>query len=192
MHVSTVTIRALIAAMLVLFMGALHAEEAEPAFPAPANADAGQPLTADSVDRLLDSYTELTATFKNYESSGDAQALAEHVRAKDAHNKAKAIVTEHGFESWVDWYQQFLRAVRAYTNLKMKDEQAGQPQLEERIEQIRNNPDISDAQKEQMLEMLEASQGFVKAMTDANPEDIAAVKPHMARFEKVMNESGNK
>jgi hypothetical protein len=182
--------QAVLMALAALSAGPVAAaEQAAPAFTAPGVENAGQPLTRDSVGRLLDSYAELARTFEGYEG-GDARGLAEHVQARSAQNKAEAIVAEHGFDGWVDWYQQFLRAIRAYTNLKMQDEPAGAPELEQQMAKIRNNPDISEEQKQQMLAMIEASQGFVKSMASADSADIEAVKPHMDRFEKVLDESG--
>lgn len=86
-----------------------------------------------------------------------------------------AAVRPYGFKSFKVWLDDTINIAMAYAFASHGAEMdAGMAQA---AEQIKNNPSLSDAQKQMMLQQMQASMGSVNA-TRPPQGNIEAVKPY--------------
>ena len=100
---------------------------------------------------------------------------------------AEDIVAKHGFGSLDRWGEIGDQVMQAYVALNMEGEDmAGQrAEMEAARAQIMASSDMSDAQKKMMLDMLGSANAMVEQAGQADPDDIAAVRPHLGRMERM-------
>lgn len=142
------------------------------------------PLTSAAVEKVIKSYGELIEEFKDYEPVGDGSNLGEYLQSQNAVGKAEKIMKKAGFENWQQWSVSFMQTMQAYAAYKTRQVNADyMPELKKQMAEIQNNPNISAAQKQQALAMMQASQGWMQAMNNISEKDIKAVEPHAAKLE---------
>ena len=151
---------------------------------APGDAQVGQvPLTAASIEALIASYPDVKATaaglHKKYGNPGAGQetpsAWGAWMAVGAAQGALDASVQAHGFDSFSSWLQVLTSVATAYGVAKSGSQiNAG---MADAIKQIQNNSSLSDAQKQMMIQQMQASMGTVAAM--APPDNDAAVTPYL-------------
>lgn len=136
---------------------------------------AEEPLTRDQVGRYVSALEEIVDRSDRHESlsRSNQQAMASKM-AKDY----RGIIEDHGF-TLQSWSRVSERVFRALAGLEMKGADIEGEMAEARTE-IRNNENLSEAQKEQMLKALEQQQ---QAMSKyAESPDQSAVAPYRDRL----------
>lgn len=172
----------------------------------PAEASGEPHLTEDQVERFIESMAEVRTW------ADDADELAEmeidpgaegitkpfssalqHMQAQGGLSGLETIVHDHGFESIDQWGRVGDRVVRAFMALEIEREHPdAKAELQEARREIEANPDIPEAQKEQLLQMLEQTAGAMMAMVEDVPEaDRDALRPHMPRLRETLEDDAD-
>jgi hypothetical protein len=101
---------------------------------------------------------------------------------------AKA-VRSHGFSSPEQWGETGDRIFRAWSALEM-GQQSGQmnQEMAKAMEEINNNPHMSEAQKQQMRDMMGGAKSMMDHASSAPEADKRAVRPHMEALRSATTE----
>lgn len=162
---------------------------------APAQAQASYPLNSGIVENFIASFPAILAKADELEEQydvdeGDASNPMEAFGAYMAHQGAmaelNAIVTSHGFAGFADWLQAASSIAIAHAFAR----EGGQMdvQMAAAIEQIENNPNMTDQQKEAMIAQIEASAGAMSALRPSQ-ENIDAVTPYADELTELFEDS---
>lgn len=158
-----------------------------------AMADVGNvTLTSKNVEALIASFPDVkkagTALAKKYKSGTDGgkttvDAFSAWLAISAAQGELNGVVTPYGFTDFRQWLDVLVATARAYAFAK--DGGDVDAKMAAAIEQIKNNPDIPDAQKKQLLAGIKGAGAVVS--TQKPPEvNIAVVTPYMKQLKKVL------
>lgn len=181
----------ILAAMLLAAAGAAHADT----------------LTADAVDRWMSSMADVQEWAERADIDDPTQDLGEgqgpqlpdfHVLIEQlgpAAGDLDSLVRDHGFDGADDWAETSNRVLRGFMAAMMQG-QAGQMDaaIQEALSQVENDPNLSDAQREQMRTQIESQAGgFDQMMSglvgDVPAEDREAVEAHLDRLQEFFEQS---
>ncbi|PAU81104.1 hypothetical protein CK501_05955 [Halovibrio salipaludis] len=169
-----------------------------------------QPLSDDRIERFLASLEDLESLGEQVENTdmfGDMgqeiqeqamrkgefrpmRMMVEKMRDHEMHDEFAAAVSDHGFQRPEDWADTGDRIMRAMAAMELKKHNRGDMQAEmgAMMEQMENNPNISEQQRKRMRQQMEQAMAGMKAMADAPEEDIEAVRPYRDRIRGAMND----
>lgn len=149
-------------------------------------ASASDKLTTDTIDRWLEAMPAVESwaeknNIDEQEIAAGEDGVPDFVGAieelESGREGLENIASEHGFDGAIDWAETSNRITRAFLALEMSqqdtDMEAVQRQMKQRMAQIENNDQMSDAQKQQMRQQMEAMQKSLlvaKKMTENVPE----------------------
>ncbi|MEP1215491.1 MAG: hypothetical protein ABJM11_14835 [Marinobacter sp.] len=104
----------------------------------------------------------------------------EKMEGHEMHDRLEEVVQQHGFSSPEEWGKTGDRIFQAWSALEM-GEQSGQvnQEMAKAMEEIDNNPNMSEAQKQQMREMMGGAMSAYKQAANAPEADKRAVRPHL-------------
>lgn len=148
-------------------------------------------LTTQSVEGIIASYPEvkakadeLKATYDVPEGGDIGSAWGAWMAYSDAMGQFNGVVQPYGFADFQTWVTTLVSVSIAYSFAK----DGGQidASMQQALDQIKNNPNLSDAQKEVMLQQLQASLGVVSAMAPSQA-NIDAVTPYMDQIAEVLD-----
>ncbi|MDX1599457.1 hypothetical protein [uncultured Marinobacter sp.] len=112
------------------------------------------------------------------------------MRGHEAYNRMEDIVKNNGFDSMEDWGATGDRVFQAWMAIEMEDQH---PQMAREMaaamDEINNNPNLSEAQKEQMRSMMGGATAAMESARQAPAADKQAVRPHMQAL-RAVTESG--
>ncbi|HET7714333.1 MAG TPA: hypothetical protein VFK86_01785 [Bauldia sp.] len=154
----------------------------------PALAQMGADVELDSglVEAFIASYPEIKDAAQTigaeYGLSTDGDATSTWgawMGATGAWGELNGIVASHGFTDFPQWLQVTMSVAKAYAFAESGDEM--DQGMADALDEIRNNPDLSDAQKEMMIQQLQASMSAV-ASVKPSEANIEAVKPYLAEL----------
>jgi hypothetical protein len=173
-------VAALTAALMLMFAG-----------PALAQMPNQVALTPQIVAAVIASYPDVKQTADQLEAqygepgggSDPGSAFGAWLMVSGAHAALNGAVQAHGFADYQSWMGALTSVFFAYTF-------AGEggnanAQMAEAIAGIQNNPNLTDAQKEMMLQQMQASMGAM-AMMQPSQENIDAVAPYAAEIEAML------
>lgn len=104
----------------------------------------------------------------------------------EAYSRLEDVVEDHGFDGAEEWAQVGDRVFQAMMAIEMSDQAPEmQAQMRQSMEQIENNPNMTAEQKEQMRQMMGAAMSSMETASDAPPEDVNALRPHMEELRRV-------
>jgi hypothetical protein len=144
-------------------------------------------LTDAVVQQFIASYPAVKATAdkigKKYNIAGNnrdhTHGWGAWMAARSAWGEMDAVVKSYGFANFKAWLDDTISIAMAYAFASHGPEMdAGMTQA---VEQIKNNPSLSDAQKQMMLQQMQASMGSVSAMRPPQG-NIDAVKPYVTQL----------
>jgi hypothetical protein len=148
-------------------------------------------LTTDIVENFVASYTEVRAkadelsTQYNVPDGGAAgQAWALWAGVGAAKSELDATVDAHEFADFNAWLEALSAIARAYAFAK--EGGALDNEMAAALEKIRNDPNLPAAQKDMMLQQLEASAGAIAGMRPSQ-ENIDAVTPYVDQLALVFD-----
>ena len=163
----------------------------------PAMAQAQMPqieLSRDMVERFLASYPEIRAIGRKYEkespassSENPAAAFSQFLQHKSALGEIKVALDRHGFNSFTEWLDAARSVGIAYGFVK-SGKSPGElgAQADKALEEIRSNPDLNDAQKQQMEMMVKQQMGMLKHF-EPSPNNLAIVRELKPRIAAVLD-----
>jgi phosphoenolpyruvate-protein kinase (PTS system EI component) len=147
----------------------------------PLVAAANEPLTESEVKRFADALETLVQRSEQYDSIDPNQ---EANKAAALGREYEAVITDHGF-TMERWQQVTGRVYKAMGAIAMERDNAGE-ELAKARKEIRNNPNLSDAQKKQMLKALEQQKAQMKEYREAPDKGI--VEPYFERLKSIGND----
>jgi len=105
-----------------------------------------------------------------------------------AYGQLEDLVQDHGFGSLEEWAATGDRIFQAWMAIEMEQQSsAAQQEMSAAMAEIENNPNMTAQQKAQMRAMMEGAMGAMQSASNAPPEDIKAVRPHV----DALREAGN-
>lgn len=134
-------------------------------------------------DRLTTEDADDGATMARLWLQGDAEAITDYLKSKDYYADVAQAVSKAGFSDTGEWVKVAQRITQAYMALEI-GEQGPEvaAQMEESMQQVRNNEQLSQQQKEALLQQLAVSQQQLSQLEEVSAADRAAVEPHMQQL----------
>jgi hypothetical protein len=146
-------------------------------------------LTADMVGSFAASYAdvkvkadELSAKYEVPDGGTASAAWQAWMGVGGAKEELDDTVGAYGFSDFAAWIQTFSAVARAYAFAK--DSGALDSEMAAALEKIRTDPNIPQAQKDMLLQQLQASAGAISGMRPSQ-ENIDAVAPHVDQLSAV-------
>lgn len=164
---------------------------------------AAQPLTDDKVRAFVTTLKEAETLEEDFDdlnedlsqagqdgaspdfSSIFSDAVAQ-MRGHEAYERMESIVTDNGFDSMEDWGATGDRVFQAWMAVEMEQQHPEMArEMAAAMEEINNNPHLSEAQKEQMRSMMGGATAAMESARNAPEADKQAVRPHMNELRSV-------
>ena len=104
----------------------------------------------------------------------------ERMKGHDMYNRLEDVVEQHGFANPEAWAKTGDRIFQAWSALEM-GEQSGEmnQEMAKAMEKINNNPHMSEAQKQQMRDMMGGAMSAMETASKAPEADKRALRPHL-------------
>ena len=168
----------------------------------PALAQTSGPLTSDLIEGFIVSVRDLQEVGKKYDGEGlmnpnmsldegmeraaaPFSAAIAQIQGHEAYGEMRAVIERHGFSDVQQWALTGDRVMKAFVANKMGAEMPQMDaQMKQALEQIENS-NMSAAQKETMLQMMQSSVQMMGAYADVPEADKAAVAPFMSTLESL-------
>ena len=120
------------------------------------------------------------------------QQLETHLTEEmERHNGAMVVLRQHGFSSSADWAATYMQITRAYGALQMEaqgDWVQVDEQMRQALEQLDNNPHLSDVQKAQFRQQMATATDVMNSYTrDVPAADKAAVRSRMHQLQTLFD-----
>ena len=141
----------------------------------------------EELQTMEDEFSELTEDLSDEEDTAEMPDMSrifsssiEQMKGHDMYNQLEDVVQQHGFSNAEQWGRTGDRIFHAWSALEM-GEQSGQvnQEMAKAMEEIDNNPNMSEAQKQQMREMMGGAMSAYKEAANAPEADKRAVRPHI-------------
>lgn len=141
----------------------------------------------EALQGMEDEFDELTDDLSAEEQAAEMPDLSrifsssvEQMKGHDMYNQLEEVVQQHGFSSAEQWGETGDRIFHAWSALEM-GEQSGEmnQEMAKALEEIDNNPHMSEAQKQQMRQMMGGAMSAYKQAANAPEADKRAVRPHL-------------
>ncbi len=154
---------------------------------------AQQTLDSGTVNRWADSMEEIQEWGKTQDDFDDPSdpmdfegAFAE---VAQRHAEVRRIIGRHGFSDGDEWAAIGARVLNAYGATRMDEEAPGYRQeMETQLREIENSPHLTPEQKQMMRQQMEQAMQMMEGMSEAPPEDVAAVRANRARLDRLFGE----
>ncbi|MEX2473683.1 hypothetical protein [Marinobacter sp.] len=115
----------------------------------------------------------------------------ERMRGHEAYDRMSGIVKDHGFNSMEEWGTTGDQVFQAWMAIEMEEQHPEMArEMAGAMDQINNNPNLSEAQKEQMRSMMGGATAAMESANQAPEADKQAVRPHRDALRSV-TESGD-
>ncbi len=109
------------------------------------------------------------------------------LRGHEIYGRLDGIAKKNGFSGVTQWASVGDRVLKAFFSILLEEEEpAMRSEMERTLREIDENPHMSDAQKQEMKQMMRNAMSTVDAMADAPSEDVDAVRPHMGELRQVL------
>ncbi|AZR40948.1 hypothetical protein [Marinobacter salarius] len=141
----------------------------------------------EALQGMEDEYDDLTDDLAPEEDDGEALDMSrlfsssvEQMEGHDLYNELEAVVKQHGFSDAEQWGRTGDRIFQAWSAIEM-GEQSGQmnQEMAKAMEEINNNPHMSEAQKQQMRDMMGGAMSAMETASNAPEADKRALRPHL-------------
>lgn len=114
------------------------------------------------------------------------------MRGHEAYNRMEDIVEDNGFDSMEEWGATGDRVFQAWMAIEMENQHPEMVrEMAGAMDEINNNPHLTEAQKEQMRAMMGSATSALESASKAPEADKQAVRPHMEALESVTGSGGN-
>lgn len=165
-------------------------------------------LTGPQIERFITSLKALQSMEADFEAAapeldqGDPASLPRldtlmsdavtRMKGHSLYDRMNQVVKQHGFEGVDQWSQIGDRILNAFVARQMgAQSQDVRKEMEQALAQIENNPNMTDAQKQQMKSMMGGAVSSVEAMAKAPQEDVKAIGPYMEALNRTLDTEGN-
>lgn len=104
----------------------------------------------------------------------------ERMKGHDLYNRLEDVVEQHGFANPESWAETGDRIFQAWSALEMGEQSNTMNQeMAKAMEEINNNPHMSEAQKQQMRDMMGGAMSAMETASNAPEADKRALRPHL-------------
>ena len=104
----------------------------------------------------------------------------ERMKGHDLYNRLEDVVEQHGFANPESWAKTGDRIFQAWSALEMGEQSNTMNQeMAKAMEEINNNPHMSEAQKQQMRDMMGGAMSAMETASNAPEADKRALRPHL-------------
>ena len=104
----------------------------------------------------------------------------ERMKGHDLYNRREDVVEQHGFANPESWAKTGDRIFQARSALEMGEQSNTMNQeMAKAMEEINNNPHMSEAQKQQMRDMMGGAMSAMETASNAPEADKRALRPHL-------------
>lgn len=104
----------------------------------------------------------------------------ERMKGHDMYDQLEDVVEQHGFANPEAWAKTGDRIFQAWSALEMGEQSNTMNQeMAKAMEEINNNPHMSEAQKQQMREMMGGAMSAMETASQAPEADKRALRPHL-------------
>lgn len=172
--------RIIVVAIASLMMLALNAQEKQEPYK----------LTTNSVEKFIKKFPLLQKDLERLGMKWD-QGENDFVYPPTAMKQLDGVCQKHGYDNLNDFSLQAYSIIMAYAALATEGEQQNtNSYLQESINQIKNNPDLSEEQKKQALAQIEAAMAAFNnyASSVTTSANVAVVKQYQGQIETLMEE----
>ena len=149
-------------------------------------------LTGSDITRFINSYPDIKEEFEDlgvkYENVNDGFTLPEGVNIMADINR---IVEKHGYSDYTDYFTKAGTILTTYAAIKLNEESENlQPELQQAIKEIENNPYYTAEQKEELINAIKESSAALDQAGEemAGSKNIEVVKTHFGALEAVLEE----
>ena len=181
-----------VAAALVILAAGLFGGAAQAQMPGQQQVS----LTPEVVDRMIQSMPDVRRTAEGLQAKYDTGKLKfgndpagrwqAWLAYSDASSALGQVCQKYGFKDFPSWVATFSSVAIAHAFARKGG--GFDDQMAEAVEQIRNNPNMSDAQKEMMLKQIEVAAGSLGAMRPSQ-QNLDAVAPYGDQLEALFEDS---
>ncbi len=178
-----ITIRGFVAAVAILVAGLVATDAGAQGLPANQ-----VQLTTGIVEAFIASYPDVRRTADSLEErygvdAGNGEdpmaAWQGWMAVTEAQGALNSVCQTYGFDGFMPWLQVFSSVATAYAFVRegggVDEKMAGS------IAEVRNNPNLSDAQKQMLIQQMQAAMGMVNTMMPPQ-ENLDAVAPYADRL----------
>ncbi|MDI9243620.1 hypothetical protein [Marinobacter sp. CHS3-4] len=162
-----------------------------------------EPLTDDTIRSFIDSmktFQSMEGEFEGLTEELESQnndmqmpdmsrifsTSVEQMKGHEAHRRMEDVVQEHGFDSTDSWARAGDRIFHAWTSIEMGRHSGMMgEEMSQAMDQINNNPNMSEAQKEQMRKMMGGAMSAMEQASNAPEADKQAIRPYMHELRAV-------
>ena len=164
-----------------------------------------EPLTDAEVRRFIDAMGEMQTLADQYDNdvlaeieseAGNKSApdwsrvfssSLERLEGTDLYSHIEDIARANDFENAQEYGRVGDRVFNAMMASEMGEQAPGvQAEMAKAMKEIERNPNMSAAQKKQMMEIMRGSMGMMDSVADAPEADIRTLRPHMEELRRVM------
>lgn len=146
----------------------------------------------DKYDQLPDDLGDEDSEFTMEEVSRIFSSSVEKMKGHGMYDDMKGVVQQHGFSSPEQWGETGDRIFNAWSAIEI-GQHSGQfnQEMAEAMKGIENNPNMSEAQKQQMREMMGGAMSAMDNVKNVPEADKQAVRPHMERLRSAISDDGD-
>lgn len=114
--------------------------------------------------------------------------LVKGIRRAGKGGEFSAVIADHGFSSADRWGTLGDRVMKAYMTLELSEHGDPRAEMSGNLAELQSSPHLSDAQKQQMMGMMQGALMMLDLMANAPPEDVEAVRPHKKALKKAFSD----
>ncbi len=162
-----------------------------------ASMEAMQPLI-DKHQDFIESIEDPADNEREVDFARMMSSMVDEVKGHEMYDDLDDLVDDFGFSSPEAWARKGDRIVSTWFAIEMEAQPDMAPdmaEMERAIAEMENNPDMPEAAKAQMREMMEQMMATVgsaaRAAEDVSEADKRAVRPHVERLKAVMEAENN-
>jgi|GEM_PF-2242783 len=178
-------------------------------FLTPTVASAETPLQPRQIEAFITATPQLTALGKKYnleqpgsdntetteekqdiniETSPFGSALTQ-IKSHRAYGEFQNIIKRAGFSSDTEWASVGNRIIKAMVATEIENEgPQSKNELTEAISQVKNNPHITDEQKQAIIATLEETLSSMASFKSESKSDVSAIKPYMTELKNIFKD----
>lgn len=167
-----------------------------------AGSAAAQSLTDGDIENFIDSLVELNSMEDEFadlelemerqsEQGADTMPDFEHlisdsiskIEDHPSFDKFRDVIEDNGFDNPTEWGETGDRIFRAWMAIEMENQSPTvNADMARALEEIENNPNMTQAQKDQMKAMMGSAISAMEQASNAPAGDVEALRPHLQQL----------
>lgn len=126
---------------------------------------------------------------ESFEEAFDVDNMIKPVREAGLYDELEDLVAEYGFDSPEDWAAVTGKITKAVMAIQTAGHrQAMGSEMEEQMEAMKNNPDLTPEAKQLMKESMDQSMGMMKSLQQVPESDKKLVEPYLPQMMQLLDQ----